>query len=129
MNADMNYLVWMTLLTSLMWIPYVLNMILVRGLINAVGYPENPKPLAAWAQRAKNAHVNAVENLVLFAALVLAANVVGASNEMTATAALVYVIVRIIHWCAYSMAIPWVRTLTFVAGFACQVVIAIEILS
>ena len=43
------------------------------SLPDAVGYPATPKPLAPWAQRMKAAHYNAVENLVLFAALVLVA--------------------------------------------------------
>ena len=68
MKLELVYLVLVTTLTAVMWIPYVLNMILVRGIADAVGYPDNPKPLAPWAARMKAAHANAVENLVLFAA-------------------------------------------------------------
>ena len=73
MTIELKYLTWTALLTVLIWIPYILNMIGVRGLVDAVGYPENPKPLAKWAQRMKNAHYNAIENLAPFAALVLLA--------------------------------------------------------
>ena len=77
MTRELTYLVWVTTLTAVMWIPYILNMIAVRGVADAVGYPENPKPMAPWATRMKAAHANAVENLVVFAALVLAAQVGG----------------------------------------------------
>ena len=68
MTAELKTLTIVALLTGLMWIPYILNLIMVRGLGNAVGYPENPAPLAPWAQRLKAAHANAIENLVVFAA-------------------------------------------------------------
>jgi MAPEG family len=68
-----------------LWVPYVLNEILVRGLVDAVGYPENPKPLAKWAQRLRAAHYNTVENLVVFAALVLVAQGGGIHTAAIAT--------------------------------------------
>ena len=59
MTVELKYLAWVTALTAFMWVPYILNMIMVRGLIDAVGYPENPAPLAPWAARMKKAHYNA----------------------------------------------------------------------
>jgi uncharacterized MAPEG superfamily protein len=121
-------LAWVTMLTAVLWMPYILNMISVRGLLQAVGYPENPQPLAGWAARMKAAHVNAVENLVVFAALVLIANVAGISNSTTVLACEVYFWARLVHVVSYTFAIPWVRTFAFVAGFACQVAIALQLL-
>lgn len=120
MTTELSYLVLVTALTAVMWIPYILNVIAVRGIADAVGYPENPKPLAPWAARTKAAHANAVENLVVFAALVLAAHAIGASNSATATACMIYFWARFVHWLAYSLAVPWVRTIAFVVGFGCQ---------
>ncbi len=51
MTIELTYLTLLTLIIALMWIPYILNMIIVRGLVDAVGYPESPKPLAPWATR------------------------------------------------------------------------------
>ena len=73
MKTELAYLVWVTVLTGLMWIPYILDRLAVWGLTETVGYPENPKPQSAWARRMMKAHVNAIENLVVFAVLVLAA--------------------------------------------------------
>jgi hypothetical protein len=55
-----------TILTALLWIPYILDRIAVWGLTDTVGYPENPKPQSPWARRMKAAHTNAVENLAVF---------------------------------------------------------------
>ena len=86
MSTELMYLTWVTVLTAIMWIPYILNMIMVRGLMDAVGYPEDPAPLSPWAQKMKAAHANAVENLVVFAALVLIADAAGVSNATTVLA-------------------------------------------
>ena len=68
-------LMWLTctvILTGLMWVPYILDRIMVRGLMGAMANPSrHDKPQSAWAQRLYFAHTNAVENLVIFAALVL----------------------------------------------------------
>ena len=128
MSAELRYLTLVATLTGLLWVPYILNEIMVRGLMDAVGYPTNPKPLAHWAQRLKGAHYNAVENLVVFAALVLVASVAGIHDPAVATAAAVYFWARVVHAAAYTLAVPWVRTLSFVVGFAMQMWIAWVIL-
>ena len=129
MTSELTSLIWVTALTAFLWIPYALNTIAVRGLMDAVGYPADPKPLAGWAQKMKAAHANAVENLVVFAALVLIANSAGVSNETTVLACTVYFWSRVVHLLAYTFAIPWVRTLSFVAGFACQVAIILQLIA
>ena len=129
MSVELKYLVLVTAVTALMWIPYIFNVIMVRGVLDAVGYPENPKPMAPWATRMKAAHYNAVENLVVFAALVLVANAVGVKGEATALACAVYFWARVVHFLAYTFRIPWVRTLAFVVGFGCQLTLAFKMLA
>ncbi|MCB1670161.1 MAG: MAPEG family protein [Gammaproteobacteria bacterium] len=128
MSAELHALTLVTILTALIWIPYILNLILVRGLINAVGYPENPAPLAPWASRMKSAHANAIENLVIFATLVLVVEIAGLNNATTALACTVYFWARVVHLAVYTLAIPWARTLAFVVGFLCQATLAVQIL-
>lgn len=127
-TTELTYLTWVTAFTAVMWIPYILNLIIVRGLLDAVGYPENPKPLSAWATRMKHAHSNAIENLVVFGLLVLTAHAVGVSNEATVLACAVYFWARVVHFVVYTFGIPWFRTLAFVAGFAAQIALALQIL-
>lgn len=129
MKTELMYLVWVTTLTGLVWIPYILDRIAVQGLTDAVGYPENPKPQSPWAKRMMAAHDNAVENLVIFAGLVLAAHALGVSNSATATACMVYFWARVVHLLAYTFAIPWIRTLAFAVGFFAYMTLAWQILA
>lgn len=129
MTTELTYLVYVSVLTALLWVPYILNLILVRGPQDAVGYPDNPKPIAPWAERLKAAHYNAVENLVVFAALVLVAHAAGISDKATHMSAAVYFWARLVHPIAYAMKIPVARTLAFVVGWAAQICIAWQILA
>ena len=128
MKTELFYLTLVTAFTGLLWLPYILDRIAVRGIIDAVGYPENPKPQSAWARRLMKAHANAVENLAIFATLVLAAHALGISNAAIATASMVYFWARVVHAAAYTFAVPWVRTLSFTAGFFAQATIAWQLL-
>ena len=124
MKTELMYLVYVTAFTGLLWLPYILDRVATRGLLDAVGYPENPKPQSPWAQRLMKAHLNAVENLVVFATLVLVAVAAGVSNSIIATASMVYFWARVVHAVSYTFAVPWVRTLAFAVGFFAQAAIA-----
>lgn len=128
MTSELMSLTAVTVVTAFLWIPYTLNMIAIRGLKDAVGYPQDPKPLSGWAAKMKAAHSNAIENLAVFATLVLIANAAGVSTEATVLACEVYFWARVVHVLAYTFAVPWVRTLAFATGFGCQVVIALALL-
>jgi uncharacterized MAPEG superfamily protein len=128
MNTELTYLAYVSVLTGLLWVPYVLDRLAVRGLMDAVGYPDNPKPQSPWAQRMMKAHANAVENLVVFASLVLVANAAGISGPAIATSAMVYFWARVVHALAFTFAVPWVKTLSFTVAFAAQACIAWHLL-
>ena len=128
MTSELMSLTWVVALTAILWVPYILNMIMVRGLVDAVGYPDNPKPLALWAARMKSAHTNAVENLVVFAALVLTLNAAGISTATTVLACNLYFWARLIHIAVYTFGIPWLRTLAFVASWLCSVALLVQLI-
>ena len=128
MSSELMSLTWVTALTAIMWMPYVLNMIAVRGLLDAVGYPDEPKPLSPWAAKMKAAHANAIENLVVFATLVLIADAANLSNAVTVLSCQLYFWARLVHLLSYTFAIPWVRTLAFAAGFGCQVALVLQLI-
>jgi uncharacterized MAPEG superfamily protein len=128
MKTELFYLALVTAFTGLLWVPYILDRVAVRGLLDAVGYPQDPKPQSAWAQRLMKAHANAVENLVVFATLVLLAHAAGITSAAIATASVVYFWARVVHALAYTFAIPWLRTLAFTAGFLAQAAIAWQLL-
>lgn len=128
MKTELCYLALVVAFTGLLWVPYIIDRLVKQGLFDAVGYPENPKPQSPWAQRLMKAHKNAVENLAVFAPLVLLANALGITGAAIATSSVVYFWARVVHAVSYAFAIPWVRTLSFAVGFLAQVCIAWQIL-
>lgn len=128
MTPELTMLTWVLVLHLVCWVPYILNRVMVRGLIDAVGYPENPKQQAPWAERAKKAHYNSVENLVAFAAIVLILNAASISNETTVLACTVYFWARLVHFIVYTAGIPWARTLAYFVGWLCTIALVMQAL-
>ena len=128
---ELYWLSWTIALTALMWVPYVLNSFVVRGIIPTMGYAQDLPPLSPWAERAKRAHSNAVENLVLFGVTVLAYYVVtaGDGDPSAATASAVYFVSRAAHYVAYAAKIPMARTVTFLAGWGAQLYVLFLLVS
>ena len=124
-------LLWLTLtviLTGLLWVPYILDRAMVRGLMGAMANPSRKdKPQSAWAQRLYFAHTNAVENLVIFAPLVLILDSMGHSTESTAIACAVYFWARLAHAIVYALGVPVLRTLAFTVGFLAQAALVLAI--
>ncbi|MFZ6744005.1 MAPEG family protein [Undibacterium sp. JH2W] len=129
MKTELLYLVYVTILTGVLWIPYILDRVLTCGLLAAVGYPDNGKTQSKWALRMMKAHGNAVENLVVFATLILLANAMNVSNAVIANASMLYFGARLVHAVCYTLGIPWVRTLAFVSGFVAQAMVALQLLT
>ena len=69
-----------------------------------------------------------LENLPVFAALVLVANVSGAANETTALGATIFFWGRAAHAVVYIAGIVWVRTAAFVVSVVGMFMILSEIL-
>ena len=92
------YLLLTTLLTGCLWIPVIIGQVKARGFLQAQDYVTAPtSPLPDWVNRANRAHLNAVENFAPFAALVLTAQVMGMTNDTTATCAAVFFFARLAH--------------------------------
>jgi uncharacterized MAPEG superfamily protein len=124
-------LLWLTLtiaLTGLLWIPYMIDRSQVRGLWASL---DNPKPgdtpQSPWAMRLYFAHSNAVENLVVFAPLVLILDSLNISTWATVIACAVFFWARLAHAILYALGVPVLRTVAFIVGFICQVVLVLAI--
>ena len=130
MSPAIYWLVLSILLSLAMWLPYVLRRVGANGLMPSLGYDFSTPEASSWAARAKKAHLNATENLVLFAPLVLIAELITPANGDAAigTAAMVYFVARLLHYICYTLGIPVARTLTFFAGWLATLFIALRIL-
>lgn len=129
-TLELHALTIIAIATVLMWVPYMLGRIATRGLVATFRNPDPKYPSdPSWAERARSAHHNAIENLAVFAPVVLVAAVSGISTPATVLAANVYVVARLAHYVIYAIGIPVLRTLAFVAGVGATLVIAWTILT
>jgi uncharacterized MAPEG superfamily protein len=110
MTPELTYLVWSAVLT------FVLVLIAVGGATLQVGLPklaanrDDMPEITGWAGRAQRAHRNMLENLILFAILVLAAKAANVSNAMTLLGSQLFFWGRVAHGAIYIAGIPWLRT-------------------
>ena len=128
MTRELFWLALTVILTGVLWVPYIINRSQVRGLTGAMANPSrNDKPHAPWATRLMFAHDNAVENLVIFAPLVLILNAADYSTQWTALACAVFFWSRVAHVIVYTLGLPVFRTVAFTVGFLAQAVLALAI--
>lgn len=127
--AEGYWLVVTTAMTATFWVPYIANRMIERGIFNALWDPQgDTKASAPWADRMMRAHKNAVENLCVFAPLVLIAIAFGRLSSSTSLAAEIYCFARLCHFIVFSAGLPVLRVIFFLAGFGCQMTFAIAIL-
>jgi hypothetical protein len=103
MKTELLYLVYVTVLTGLLWVPYIFDRIAKWGLVSAVGYPDSPAgavPVGAAADEGAPQRRGEPRRV----------RCAGPRGP-----------------CPHTFAIPWVRTLAFAVGFFAQAVIAWQI--
>ena len=113
MSVELEMLFWVSILTLFLWVPYVTSAIINDGVLAALKWQGNEKQRFLWAERAKRAHYNAIENLIPFAVIVIIAHLANVSNEATASAAMAYFWLRVIHCLFYTFGISYIRTPAF----------------
>ncbi len=128
---------WLTLnaaFSAVLWLPYAYERL--SRTIPQIGFwrlAADPLPGddpfdIDWAHRAYRAHMNAVENLVVFGPLALAVVVTGTGNEITAAACATYFWVRLIHGVFYTVKLPFIRTIAWFIGIGACLVLAYQII-
>lgn len=118
MSMDLKMLIASAVLTLLLTLPYSIGFLFTRGVFVVAGNREDYPPGKGWIGRAHRAHLNMVENMVPFTALVLAAAAAGQADGWTALGAQVFFYSRVVHAVVYTLGIPWLRTLAFLGGLA-----------
>jgi uncharacterized MAPEG superfamily protein len=124
MSLELQCLGGAAILVMLLRVAWMVDKVRVRGLEKVTGYPADSEPLSPFGHRAWIAHEDAVQNLVVFGALVLALHLAGESSTLTRGASVLYFWARALHAVAYLFAVPRVKTAAFLGGFAAQVLLA-----
>ncbi|MFK5983962.1 MAG: MAPEG family protein [Pseudomonadota bacterium] len=130
MTIELYWLVLSIILTSILWIPYIINRLLEQGILNGLWDPDGEtKTEVSWAKRLMNAHVNSVENLVVFAPLVIIAHILSINTELTEAAVTIYFFSRLLHAILFTLRVPVLRILAFLGGFFAQMIMLITLLT
>jgi uncharacterized MAPEG superfamily protein len=125
---ELKLLVWSVGLTIVQMVIAVAGALTQVSLIDLVGNREGLPPLKGWVGRARRAHYNMLENLVLFAVLVVAASVVQKINAMTALGAELFFWGRLVYAAIYILGVPWIRTAAFTVSMAGLILIFLQLL-
>ena len=88
------------------------------GLPALAGNREDLPALTGWAGRARRAHLNMLENLLLFAIAVLVAHAAGRANATTALGAAMFFWARLAYAAIYVVGVPWLRTAAWAVALA-----------
>ena len=124
MSMDLKYLLFSVLLAFVQVLIAAASANQVVGLGTLAGNREGLAELPGFAGRARRAHLNMIENMVLFTALVLVVAIAGKANAMTAMGALIFFWARLIYAVIYLLGIPWLRTLAWFVSVIGMVMIA-----
>jgi len=113
MSIDLKLLIWSVALALVQMVIAVIGAQMQVGLPPLVGNRENLPAMSGWAGRAQRAHRNVLESIVMFAILVLVANVTGKANAMTALGSELFFWSRVAYAAIYLAGIPWIRTIAW----------------
>lgn len=131
MSVEIYWLTLVTIYSGLLFIPYAYYRIarigFVRLLVNPL--PGDDPFNDEWPHRAYRAHMNAIENIVIFAPLVLVIEITAINNEATALACMVYAWARFVHAPFYILNTPFVRTIAYFVGLGACLVLAYQLLT
>ena len=113
MKPELMLLVWAVVLA------FVQVLVAVQGAMMQVGLPrlisnrDAMPEITGWGGRAIRAHRNMLENIALFAPLVVVAVIAGKTNDMTLLGAQIFVWARLAYAVVYVAGIIWLRTLVW----------------
>ncbi len=116
MKPELMLLVWAVLLTFVQMLIAAQGGMMQVGLQALAGNREGLPEIKGWGGRAARAHRNMLENLVLFAALVLVAVAAGKTNATTLLGAQIFLYARLAYAVVYVAGIPWLRTACWVVS-------------
>ncbi len=128
MSVELSMLMWSGVLLLVLIVTSVIANLMSMGLGWGFGNHDETAAPAAWGARAKRAYMNLMENLVIFAAVLLPVSLAGISNDMTVLGAQIFLIARIVHGLVYVAGITLlaIRTLAYFAGVGGTILILLQ---
>lgn len=136
METAYYYLGLSGVLTVLLWAPYILARVFTWGIPTFLnnypeGFPKTQPEAPLWAQRSQRAHLNMVETLPAFIAVVLAAGIIAPDTAYNSISqwAEIFFLARVSHALVYTFGIPYLRTPTYLVSWLAVLMIGFSIIS
>ena len=127
MTPELQMLVWSAALALVQMLVAAMGAQGQVGLPRLAGNRDDMPALTGWAGRAKRAHYNMLESLVVFAIVVIVAHLVGRNNAMTALGAALFFWARLSYAIVYVIGVAWLRTAVWAVSMAGIVLIFLQL--
>ncbi len=137
METAYYYLGLSGVLTLLLWTPYIVARMFAWGIPTFLnnypeGFPAKAPTQPLWAERAQRAHLNMVETMPAFIAVVLAAGfLVGTDAAAAGSVAMwaeVFFFARVAHAVVYILGLPFLRTPVYLVSWFAVLAIGAQFL-
>jgi uncharacterized MAPEG superfamily protein len=127
MSLELTLLIWSVALAFAQMLVAACGTTLQFGLPDLAGNRESLPAATGWAGRAQRAHRNMLENLLLFAVLVLVTEVTNKNSAMTGLGAQLFFWARLIYALIYVIGVPWLRTAAWVVSMVGLIIIFLQL--
>lgn len=128
MTPELMYLLWSVILAFVfIMIPAGMGIRENGGPAQAGPRDDLPEP-SVLRKRAMRLSTNMLENMIMFAPLVLIANAADVSNSMTIMGAQIFFFARVAHGIIYLAGWPWIRPVVWLVGVIGMGMIAAQLL-
>ncbi len=127
MTQDLTLLACAVVLTFLQGIVAGMGANRQMGLPTMAGNRERLPEILGWPGRAARAHRNMLENLPLFAALVLIAHVAGRTNGVSILGEHIFVWSRLVYAVVYAVGVTGLRSVVFAVSVGGMVLVLLQL--
>jgi len=127
MSLEIKLLVWCVALAVVQMVIAVVGAQLQVGLPKLAGNREDMPAIKGWGGRADRAYRNMMHGLLLFAVLVLVAQIANKFNATTALGAQLFFWGRVAYAVVYLIGLPWIRTAVWAVSIVGLVLIFLQL--
>ena len=128
MKPELMLLVWAVVLMFLQMLVAAQGAFMQVGLARLASNRDAMPEITGWGGRARRAHLNMLENIALFAPLVVVAVIAGKTNAMTLLGAQIFLWARVAYAVTYIAGIIWLRTLIWFTSVVGLILIFLQLI-
>lgn len=129
MTIELTMLIYSVGLLMLVLLIQATAGILANGLMAQAGSRDDLPEKPVFHARVTRLRDNSIENLLMFAPVVLAANVAGVSNDATVLGAQLFFYARVVHAVVYLAGLPLIRPVPFAVAWVGIIMIVRQLLA